>query len=188
MRERFGCFWSAGVWQQIAVIVGALLLCGCCGLVVAGGGLAAVNLFVPVHGSTTIGFSTVVVLETSTPAATQPASGGPPRLGAPLADFTAAYGPIVSHGSGGSDNFYADKARTTIVTVTFMGDAADMISVSGPTSWTTTQTMNYCTMFLPAGASEYDQAPPNTDYHSPLGNFILKIVGPGKCVLFFTIL
>jgi hypothetical protein len=214
-------FWSEGVWQQIAVIVGALVLCGCCGLVVGGGVLAGVGLFVPASSTTTYGViygpttstgtqivsgstvgpsptvvstrsttatRTVVPKATAThsPARATPVAtpSGPPELGAPLADFTAAYGPIISHGIGGSDNFYADKAQTIIVNVGFTNGLASTISVLGPNSWGNAETFAACYVYLSPDATQFNRAGTYTDYHSSLGEEIINNVGDGTCQVF----
>jgi len=129
---------------------------------------------------------------TATASASSPATavaGGPPALGAPLADFAAAYGPVIGHAASGSDEFYADRAETIMVEVAFTSGAASSISVIGPTSWSSTETSDYCTRFLPPGASEYNSVNNSVadyaDYHSSLGDLVLSNYGQGPCLVYF---
>jgi hypothetical protein len=172
MRERFGRFWSAGIWQQIAVIIGALLLCGFCWLVVGSGVLAGIGLRVP--DARAPGGGSVIH-------ATK--AGHIPELGDPIADFNAAYGPAVKNGAG-AFTFWADQAHTARIAVMFTNGHATNIILSGPADWNKVQTFGFCSMFLPPDASVYNVTAQNTDYHSSLGDLVLANYGSGACQVF----
>jgi hypothetical protein len=112
------------------------------------------------------------------------AAGSPLALGAPLADFTAAYGQAVSNGAGAL-TWWADKAQTVLIVVTFTNGRATDITMSGPTVWTKNQTFAYCTTWLPSDAAEYNSAGEYTDYHSREGDLVLANYGNGACLLNF---
>jgi hypothetical protein len=173
MRERFGRFWSAGVWQRIAVIIGALLLCGFCWLVVGSGVLAGIGLRLPdarAPGSGSVIHATK--------------AGHIPELGDPFTDFNAAYGLAVKNGAGAPFTFWVDQAHTARIAVTFINGHATHIMLSAPTDWNKTQTFDFCSMFLPPDASVYNVAGQYTDYHSSLGNLVLANYGNGACEVF----
>ena len=146
-------------WQHMLLMVGALALAGC---------------------SST---SSVSATATPTPLPSPTATPiGPPRLGAPLEAFGAVYGPMVHH-SGSGDNWWADKDKTIRLNVTFSGGKAIAIVVFGPGSWTLAHTLNYCSTFLPPGASKVLSSGQVTAYQSDLGGVSINLISSGFCAV-----
>ena len=165
MRHIVQRFWSRGGWLQIALIVVVTVLAlGSCS-----------------------GASSVKTSPTATPLPSPTATpSGPPALGAPETIFLAAYGPIVSHPTGDSDKFWADKVHTITLTVTFSsGQATNITVILRAGSWTATYTFNYCHAFLPPGASKVRTVGQITVYQSTLGSVVLILTGPGICSVGF---
>jgi hypothetical protein len=171
-------FWSQGTGSKLIVLVmaGVIVLLGCFGVLLVTGSLGGKNTTAPSSAATSA--------HSKVPTLTATPSAGPPRLGAPLASFTAAYGkPALQDSVGATDDFWEDKQQTVLVGVDLTNGQVSHIIVLGPPSLTLTQTFNACAAFLPPDATSYNTAPPATDYHSSIGNLVLENDGGGLCSL-----
>lgn len=127
------------------------------------------------------GLASTSTLQPTATAAVAP--DGFPHVGGSLADFFAAYGQPYGHGFGGSDNFYADKAQTITLGVTFTNTMVIQVAVLGPTWWTKSQTFTYCTNFLPSDAVKFNSVAQYTDYRSSIGQITIAYEGYGACLV-----
>jgi hypothetical protein len=178
MVEAFNRFWSRGAGQKIVVValISIIVLAIISGLVVIG-----LKAFPASQANSPVGGRPPTSLPIARPT-TAPIN--PPRLGATLATFTTAYGPVIFTDDTGADNFWVDKAKTILVTAVFKNGTASTIGILGPPSWSNSESLNYCSMFLPAGATQYSQVAEDLDYHSSLGNVVLQNIGEGTCQVF----
>jgi hypothetical protein len=197
-------FWSQGTNSKIVVLAtaGVIVLIGLFGVLLIGsslqggntetnsqatrGALAGNSTPTATHGSTASPASTSV----GTAAADTPttAPGGPPQLGAALANFITAYGqptqqPNVQQ-SASTDAFWGNTQQTVLVDAQFTNGLATNITVVGPPSLTNSQTFNACAVFLPSDATSYSSAPPDTYYHSSVGNLVLENDESGLCKVY----
>jgi hypothetical protein len=131
---------------------------------------------------TVIATATPVATATSAPQPTA-TSGGKPFIGGPFSNFPAKFGPPIGHGAGDSDNFYADASQTIVIDVSPTSGTVTYVSVIGPDTWSDVETFTYCIQFLPDGATEYNSAGPNTDFHSNVGDLVVSNYGSGACVI-----
>ena len=187
-------FWSRGTEQKISIIIltCAVLLAAFGGVLavakLAGGAQqASVSSRTPVVTISPIaqvGTTSTSPVATSTPAnsALTPTATraplGPPQVGAPLSDFTAAYGAPNSQ-AGNAYNF--TTSQNVSVSVRIVNSVATYISVSGPASWSNSQSMAACVAYLPADASELNSADPYTYYHASIGEIVINNTGSGTC-------
>jgi hypothetical protein len=166
-------FWDRGAAQKVAIIVAAVAVSA----VLVGCGLSSVA------SSPTVTTSPAGLV-TPTPAATSAStSTGKPHIGGPFANFPAKFGQPFGHGTGDSDNFWGDPAQTIVIDVSPTSGTVTYVSVIGPTTWSDSETFNYCVQFLPDGATEYNSAGENTDYHSSVGDLVVSNYGAGTCVI-----
>jgi hypothetical protein len=84
---------------------------------------------------------------------------------------------------GATDDFWEDKQQTILIGVDLTNGRVSHIIVLGPPSSTMSQTFNSCAAFLPPDATSYSSAPPDTEYHSSIGNLMLENDGSGLCSL-----
>lgn len=177
-------FWSQGTGSKLVVLVmaGVIVLLGCFGVLVVTGTLGGKNT--PAATGSTSPSSAGTSAHSKVPTVTATPPAGPPKLGAPLASFTAAYGkPALQDSVGATDDFWEDKQQTVLVGIDLTNGQVSHIIVLGPPSSTLTQTFNACAAFLPPDATSYNTAPPATDYHSSIGNLVLENDGAGLCSL-----
>jgi hypothetical protein len=177
-------FWSQGTGSKIVVLAmaGVIVLLGCFGVLLVTGTLGGKST--PAAAGTSAPSSTSTSAHTKVPTVTATPSAGPPQLGATLASFTAAYGkPALQDSLGATDDFWEDKQQTILIGVDLTNGRVSHITVLGPPSSTITQTFNSCAAFLPSDATSYSSAPPDTDYHSSIGNLVLENDGAGLCTV-----
>jgi hypothetical protein len=177
-------FWSQGTGSKIVVLVmaGVIVLIGCFGVLLVTGTLGGKHT--PAATGTTLPSSASTSAHSKVPTVTATPLAGPPQLGAPLASFTAAYGkPALQDSVGATDDFWEDKQQTILIGVDLTNGRVSRIIVLGPPASSMTQTFNSCAAFLPPGATSYNSAPPDTDYHSSIGNLVLENDGSGLCML-----
>ena len=189
-------FWSQGTSSKIVVLVTAavIVLIGGFSVLLIGSSLQSGktssgnqatssaltgnNTPTATHGSAASPASTSAGTATVAP-------GGAPQLGAPLADFTAAFGPPTQRDSiGASDDFWANKQQTVLIGVDLTNGLVTHISVVGPAASTSSQTFNACATFLPPDATSYSSVPPDTYYHSSVGNLVLENDNAGLCTVY----
>ena len=159
-------FWSAGTWQKWTVIGVAVLVVG---------------LFRGLLSTITRDFAGGSIAPETTPAITVRPVISALRLGGQLADFSAAFGTMLSQ-TGNTFNFNVGNGTT--VSVTISQGTASSISVFGPENWSRTQTFNACASYLPTGAVKFNQSGTYTDFHSGLSEVIINTVGNGTCLLY----
>ena len=196
-------FWSQSTGAKVIVlaVAGAIVLIGGFGALLVSGTLPS-----GINGSKT---TSAIIVKDSTPAATHATAGssvstvsitvtaqagvptataivgGPPQLGAPLADFIAAYGqPTLQQSLAATDDFWGDSQHTILIGVDVTKGVATQISVVGPPLSTSSQTYNSCAAFLPSDATSYNSAPPDTDFHSSIGDLVLESDGEGLCMVY----
>lgn len=177
-------FWSQGTGSKIVVLAmaGVIVLLGCFGVLLATGTLGGKHT--PTASGTSSPSSASTSAHSKVPAATATPSAGPPQLGAPLASFTAAFGaPALQDSLGATDDFWEDRQQTVLLGVVITNGKVSRITVLGPPSATIAQTFNACAAFLPPDATSYSSVPPDTDYHSSIGNLVLENDGSGLCTL-----
>ena len=185
-------FWSQGTGTKVIVlaVAGAIVLIGGCGVSGAKTTSAVIvkdstpSATHATSGSPVSTASTTGTAQTGAPTATA-TLGGPPQLGAPLADFTAAYGqPTLQQSLAATDDFWGDSQHTILIGVDVTKGAATQITVVGPPLSTSSQTYNSCAAFLPSDATSYNSVPPDTDFHSSIGDLGLENDGEGLCMVY----
>ncbi len=114
------------------------------------------------------------------------ATHGTPQIGALLSDFVGKYGQPVSQGIGNSQNFYADTAQTITLNVSTTGQKQQVTQINfiGPDTWSDTQTKTFTTQYLPSDAVEFNTVDNLTDYHSSVGEIVLRNEGQGTGLLY----
>jgi hypothetical protein len=101
-----------------------------------------------------------------------------------MASFTAAYGnPALQDSLGATADFWEDRQQTILIGVDLTNGRVSHITVLGPPQSTLSQTFNSCAAFLPTDSTSYSSAPPDTDYHSSIGNLVLENDGSGLCTV-----
>jgi hypothetical protein len=169
-------YWSQGTMAKIVVLVvaGAIVLAGCFGIILVGGAFIFNGASAGQGGST----PTTPPVPTATPVI-------PPTLGAPLVAFSTAFGhPTLTESLGAADDFWEDKQQTTLIGVALKNGRASSITVLGPSTSGLAQTYGECEAFLPSGTTSYNSAPPNTYFHSSIGNLVLENDNNGLCRLY----
>jgi hypothetical protein len=177
-------FWSQSTGSKIVVLAMAVViaLVGSLGVLLVTGTLGGKNA--PAASGTSAASSTSSSAHGKVPTATATPSAGPTQLGATLASFTAAYGkPALQDSLGATDDFWEDKQQTILIGVDLTNGRVSHITVLTPPASTVTQTFNSCAAFLPPDATSYSSAPPDTDYHSSIGNLVLENDGSGLCTV-----
>lgn len=113
-------------------------------------------------------------------------SHGRPRLGGPFSDFVGKYGPATPQGDANSQNFWADSAQTIDINV-MKNDQGNVtqLNILGPRSWTTQQSISYCTLFLPDQAVQFYATGTLIKYHTSAGDVVLNVQSPSSCLLTF---
>jgi hypothetical protein len=170
-------FWSQGAGPKIVVLAmaGVIVLLGCFGVLLVTGSLGGKNTPTTATGTSA---------HTKVPTVTATPSAGPPQLGATLASFTAAYGkPALQDSLGATDDFWENTQQTILIGVDLTNGRVSHIKVLGPPASTITQTFNSCAAFLPPDATSYSSSPPDTNYHSSIGNLVLENDGSGLCMV-----
>jgi hypothetical protein len=178
-------FWSQGTGSKIVVLAmaGVIVLLGCFGVLLVTGSLGGKNTPTTATG-TSAPSSASTSAHTKVPTVTATPSAGPPQLGATLASFTTAYGkPALQDSLGATDDFWENTQQTILIGVDLTNGRVSHIAVLGPPQSTMTQTFNSCAAFLPPDATSYSSAPPDTDYHSSIGNLVLENDGSGLCTV-----
>jgi hypothetical protein len=178
--------WYRQTW---AIVLFALLILGLCG-----GGVIMMMTHASKPNSNTT--STVLTQKSNTTPAKQTkvtatatnvvtATHGTPHIGGPMSDFIGKYGQPVSQGTGNTENFYADSARTILVNVTPQGPNQQIqgVNVQGQTSWSIDQAKAFCTQFLPSDAVAFNAKDNYANYHSSVGEIVLTTPGQGTCTL-----
>jgi hypothetical protein len=170
-------YWSQGTISKIVVLVvaGAIVLVGCFAIILSAGALIH-------NGASGQGTGTPASTLRPAPTATPVI---PPALGAPLAAFSTAYGhPTLTESLGATDDFWGDKLQTILIGVALTSGRATSITILGPSTSNLAQTYAECQTFLPSGATSYSSSPPNTLFHSTLGNLVLENDNNGLCRLY----
>ena len=127
-------FWSQSIGAKVIVlaVAGAIVLIGGIGALLVSGALPSetngsnttsatiIKDNTPTATHATSGSSVSTVSTTGTAQAGVPTAtaivGGPPQLGAPLADFTAAYGqPTLQQSLAATDDFWGDSQHTILI-------------------------------------------------------------------------
>lgn len=118
------------------------------------------------------------------PTSTPNHSTGHPFVGGSYDAFVNAYGQPFMAVQGGED-FYADNAQTIVLLVSPGGSGTMVthINVSASPDLSDSATFTLCSTWLPDGATEYNAAGPNYDFHSSVGEVVLSNYGSGACVL-----
>jgi hypothetical protein len=183
-------FWSQGTRSQVVVLVtaGAIVLIGCISVLLIGSSLVGGKGQTGGNASSSTATARSNARSTAAAGTATAAAGGAAKLGAPLADFIAAFGqptqqPHVQQGAA-TDSFWGNTQQTVLITVHFTNGLATLITVVGPPSSTSSQTYNSCADFLPPQASSYSSAPPDTYFHSPVGNLVLENDDAGLCKVY----
>jgi hypothetical protein len=191
-------FWSQSTASKVMVLAtaGVIVLIGTFSVLLIASSLQSGNTRTVSQptSSALAGKSTATATHGSaaSPASTSagtaaPAPGGPPQVGAPPADFIAAYGqPTQQESIGATNDFWANKQQTVLIGVVFTNGLATHITVVGPPFLTSSQTYNSCAVFLPHDAASYNTAPPNTYFHSTVGNLVLENDDSGLCKIYMT--
>jgi hypothetical protein len=177
-------FWSQSSGSKIVMLAMAavIVLIGGFGVLLVTGTLGGRN---PLGSTGAAARSTASAsAHTAVPSVTATPVAGPPKLGATLASFTAAFGNASLRDSvGATDDFWENKQQTILVGVVLTNGQVSRITVLGPPASTMSQTFNSCAAFLPPDATSYGSPAPDTDYHSSLGNLVLENDGSGLCTL-----
>ena len=147
-------FWSQGTSSKIVVLAtaGVIVLIGLFGVLLIGnslqggntetnsqatrGALAGNSTPTATHGSNASPASTLAGTATAGTPTTAP--GGPPQLGAPLADFVTAYGqptqqPNVQQSTSATDDFWGNTQQTVLIDTTFTNGLATQYYGCGST-------------------------------------------------------
>jgi hypothetical protein len=159
----------------VLVVAGAIVLVGCFGIILAGAALIS-------NGASGQGTGSPISTSLPSPTATPVI---PPAIGAPLVAFSTAYGhPTLTESLGATDDFWEDKLQTILIGVALTNGRASSITILGPSTSSLAQTYSECEAFLPSGATSYNSAPPNTYFHSSVGNLVLENDNNGLCRLY----
>ncbi len=186
--------WFQGQRRRTQIIVGSIalvLLLALCGTITDAVGLsgasAPASTSTYVYTGPTVGVTPTVTIDltrqashpTTTPNPTATSiPAGPPFVGGPYANFTHHYGQPFNDNNW----FYADHAQTIIFAVTQAGANVSKVTVVRvPDNWTDAQTFGECVLFLPQGATAFNQTGQYTDYHSSVGEIIIAAPGQGTC-------
>ena len=115
----------------------------------------------------------------------QPPHSEDTPVGSALGDFTAAYGqPTLQQSLAATDDFWGDSQHTILIGVDVTKGEVTQITVVGPPLSTSSQTYSSCAAFLPSDAASYNSAPPDTDFHSSIGDLVLENDGEGLCMVY----
>jgi hypothetical protein len=183
-------FWSQGTRSKVIVLItaAAIVLIGGFSVLLIGSSLAGGNTQSGGKSSTGAGAHNSATTTRAAAGTATAAAARLAKLGAPLANFIATYGqptqqPNVQQSSG-TDDFWGNSQQTVLINVHFTNGLASSISVVGPPSSTSSQTFSACAAFLPADASSYSTAAPDTYYHSSVGNLVLENDESGLCMVY----
>lgn len=171
------------------LLIATLLACGLIGIISTAHGTSGT----PDTANISHPARTPVSTQQATPPTkptTQPISAithGKPQLAGPISDFFGKYGkPSVTVQADGSQTWITGSDTNAL----FINARPDphskvtYISVVGPTTWNTQQTMLSCTQFLPSDATAFNKVSNITDYHSHAGMVVLRIEAAGSCTLY----
>jgi len=117
--------------------------------------------------------------QTPTPGVTSGVGYGHTQIGSSMGDFIAEYGPPTKTAPG-SDVFTSGNVQITAYAT---GSVVYQISVTGPSSWTSTDAQAFCHQFLPDDASESSHTSTAIEYQSSIGQITMQIQPP-TCTLF----
>lgn len=128
-------------------------------------------------------------IQRPTPTPTPPLSSvthGRPHLGGLFSDFVGAYGTPTDQGDSSSQNFLTGPNQTIeISALKNEQGVVTQLNILGPTSWTSSQTQNYCVQFLPDNTVQFNTSGNITEYHSSAGDVTLQLQSSSVCLLSF---